>query len=73
MALLLLSCNSNFNPRSPWGERLFDTRCAHDTYCIFQSTLPVGGATISWYPKTLSFVFQSTLPVGGATHYCQTD
>ena len=33
-----------FNPRSPWGERLYHTR---EQYAIaaFQSTLPVGGAT----------------------------
>ncbi len=36
--------NSNFNPRSPWGER----PGAHTVYAghyRFQSTLPVGGAT----------------------------
>ena len=35
---------SNFNPRSPWGERLQpdEVRYKED---IFQSTLPVGGAT----------------------------
>ena len=57
----------NFNPRSPWGERLLpgDT---FDVTTSFQSTLPVGGATT---PNTSSLycgVFQSTLPVGGATH-----
>ena len=35
----------DFNPRSPWGERLQDTtRDIIDA--IFQSTLPVGGATL---------------------------
>ena len=34
----------NFNPRSPWGERLL--RPENIRLCqIFQSTLPVGGAT----------------------------
>ena len=35
---------SNFNPRSPWGERLLfrSQSCFHFR---FQSTLPVGGAT----------------------------
>ena len=35
----------NFNPRSPWGERLQDT-VSPDIVRQFQSTLPVGGATI---------------------------
>ena len=36
-----------FNPRSPWGERqsiLARPRCG----CLFQSTLPVGGATLTF-------------------------
>ena len=33
-----------FNPRSPWGERLPD-RKIHSYNDLFQSTLPVGGAT----------------------------
>ena len=47
---------------------------------VFQSTLPLGGATrkilTSW---TISWSFQSTLPVGGATipdgylHFCPSD
>ena len=55
-----------FNPRSPWGERPYDLlssrRCT-----IFQSTLPVGGATIREVTNTAQSEFQSTLPVGGAT------
>ena len=36
----------NFNPRSPWGERLPTRGCATLPWpVIFQSTLPVGGAT----------------------------
>ena len=35
---------SYFNPRSPWGERL-QTKIKQDSVVIFQSTLPVGGAT----------------------------
>ena len=36
--------NRNFNPRSPWGERL--CRLFRILRCrLFQSTLPVGGAT----------------------------
>ena len=56
-----------FNPRSPWGER----RAAGASQCSepeFQSTLPVGGATVPVRrsPAT-GRQFQSTLPVGGAT------
>ena len=55
-----------FNPRSPCGERPFPhIRAASST--IFQSTLPVWGAT--WKPGADEPVkeFQSTLPVWGAT------
>ena len=34
---------------------------------IFQSTLPVGGATKNWILYPVLKLFQSTLPVGGAT------
>ena len=34
----------NFNPRSPWGERRLPLHPCHGRF-IFQSTLPVGGAT----------------------------
>ena len=57
---------SNFNPRSPWGER-------RDTFTLliknakFQSTLPVGGATYRDPGRGGKRLFQSTLPVGGAT------
>ena len=34
----------NFNPRSPWGERP-SMASGDGAYCLFQSTLPVGGAT----------------------------
>ena len=60
-------CRSNFNPRSPWGERL----PLHSPYVPqnqFQSTLPVGGATcIPFIFIAVDLAFQSTLPVGGAT------
>ena len=36
--------NRNFNPRSPWGERR-NIRIMEQEQCLFQSTLPVGGAT----------------------------
>ena len=56
----------DFNPRSPWGERLL-MACLARPPIPFQSTLPVGGATWDrngWMPM---HGFQSTLPVGGAT------
>ena len=56
----------HFNPRSPWGER----RNPRSTLCKtarFQSTLPVGGATMTVTPRRRPSRFQSTLPVGGAT------
>ena len=57
---------SDFNPRSPWGERLPLSSARRYQYG-FQSTLPVGGATIiKIFPKQ-PVRFQSTLPVGGAT------
>ena len=36
----------NFNPRSPWGERRISVEIAV-LFRSFQSTLPVGGATVS--------------------------
>ena len=80
----------DFNPRSPWGERL--DGCLQLLLAVgisihaprggsdpvsnavvyrmlrFQSTLPVGGATLrgDGY-ETPFYIFQSTLPVGGAT------
>ena len=79
----------NFNPRSPWGERLavieqiaavlpisihaprggsdFATGRKSLSPAIFQSTLPVGGATPMTVLSTPRNQFQSTLPVGGAT------
>ena len=60
------SATLDFNPRSPCGERLSET----DTIgmpIIFQSTLPVWGATIKELNDLLFVEFQSTLPVWGAT------
>ena len=64
---LQTSCKIYFNPRSPWGERQSDGAILPPSM-VFQSTLPVGGATltgISW--RIPAGTFQSTLPVGGAT------
>ena len=62
----LVACRQYFNPRSPCGERPVTSRNARFVG-VFQSTLPVWGAThqnpqLSDHPR-----FQSTLPVWGAT------
>ena len=59
----------DFNPRSPCGERLAKTIInANET--VFQSTLPVWGATNPASVCTARNIgFQSTLPVWGATVY----
>ncbi len=63
-----LSKWANFNPRSPCGERPWKTpRTWRQT--LFQSTLPVWGATLWTYASAMEFPFQSTLPVWGATVY----
>ena len=56
-----------FNPRSPCGERLAGD-LVYPFLPLFQSTLPVRGATLFVRVYTrLPCVFQSTLPVRGAT------
>ena len=42
---LRASTCGHFNPRSPWGERRRNASTA-DSIGLFQSTLPVGGATL---------------------------
>ena len=44
MLMRQIENRTNFNPRSPWGERL-DKATAYNEAMAFQSTLPVGGAT----------------------------
>ena len=56
----------DFNPRSPWGERLRKIKMGGKQNA-FQSTLPVGGATLVVGLRKMPLGFQSTLPVGGAT------
>ena len=47
MPLARLGKGADFNPRSPCGERL--AKCvANFTLAIFQSTLPLRGATIDY-------------------------
>ena len=57
---------SNFNPRSPCGERRNREAMWQETR-IFQSTLPVWGATELIKAIRAALEFQSTLPVWGAT------
>ena len=62
---------SSFNPRSPWGERPGD-KPRERLLILFQSTLPVGGATSNGSGLQALSWFQSTLPVGGATWWFHT-
>ena len=61
-----LSRLHHFNPRSPWGERRHIPNLLFQNQ-LFQSTLPVGGATSAAIVFPFLSLFQSTLPVGGAT------
>ena len=56
----------NFNPRSPCGERLL-LQADLVSFLLFQSTLPVWGATKKGLICDPTGKFQSTLPVWGAT------
>ena len=58
----------NFNPRSPWGERLSKIRMAQRVGTI-SIHAPRGGSDQIAAPILRQRVeFQSTLPVGGATY-----
>ena len=61
--------SSNFNPRSPRGERR-STSVILTSPPAFQSTLPAWGATRSASQQASSNAFQSTLPAWGATTIC---
>ena len=64
--MLSMVIGINFNPRSPCGERrAFAMRKAKAF--IFQSTLPMRGATMNSSMAFCRAVFQSTLPMRGAT------
>ena len=56
----------HFNPRSPYGERLVYLMITHDPK-LFQSTLPLRGATTGFPVRLPTSEFQSTLPLRGAT------
>ena len=57
---------SNFNPRSPHGER-HGIASLYDGSEVFQSTLPARGATPFTDCIKRYYTFQSTLPARGAT------
>ena len=57
---------TNFNPRSPRGER-HSTKANNLTLYPFQSTLPSRGATKTRFQLDVLPEFQSTLPSRGAT------
>ena len=57
---------TDFNPRSPHGERPAHSNPAGASQS-FQSTLPARGATRRLMSYMQSSVFQSTLPARGAT------
>ena len=58
------ACN-DFNPRSPWGERL--CLFAKDLQGYrFQSTLPVGGATVDVVKSGLGGLISIHAPRGGS-------
>ena len=56
----------DFNPRSPWGERLLDWG-RRDHPADFNPRSPWGERPPSGTISSISPGFQSTLPVGGAT------
>ena len=62
---------SNFNPRSPHGERPPPASCSPPSG-LFQSTLPARGATARATGPSSGGLFQSTLPARGATLLCFT-
>ena len=58
----------DFNPRSPYGERLSSFVFSFIS-SVFQSTLPLRGATCRGLDSTCTGTFQSTLPLRGATFF----
>ena len=59
------SAHTHFNPHSPWGERLLCPLSPMAGYA-FQSTLPVGGATVLCGSIGASFVISIHTPRGGS-------
>ena len=65
----LTRAGSDFNPRSPHGERR-DSIVHLVTAYVFQPTLPARGATLLSSSRVVSISFQPTLPARGATCSC---
>ena len=61
----------DFNPRSPWGERLSKTVLSA-LQSKFQSTLPVGGATMSGFRSRQAVIISIHAPRGGSDCGCGT-
>ena len=67
-ALLPVFCfPADFNPRSPWGERLLRAALVQQPLRDFNPRSPWGERLDSYRFPLRSILFQSTLPVGGAT------
>ena len=60
------TAGTDFNPRSPHGERR-PAEWRTPMIYKFQSTLPARGATEMKLPNSSADLFQSTLPARGAT------
>ncbi len=61
----------HFNPRSPWGERPFsDVGCLPESL-LFQSTLPVGGATSNCQTCNQHCHISIHAPRGGSDACCK--
>ena len=60
---------SNFNPRSPHGERLQQCLLVRDAVIHFNPRSPHGERRDSWGNQRKQDVFQSTLPARGATRF----
>ena len=59
--------NTDFNPRSPWGERL-TVIVQEIPVLIISIHAPRGGSDVALFAGLVAMEqFQSTLPVGGAT------
>ena len=65
-ATVTVDDSTDFNPHSPCGERLTRLPVILATI-IFQSTLPMRGATPALRSAVSKLLFQSTLPMRGAT------
>ncbi len=60
------SVSLHFNPRSPWGERRWTSKSSAE-YGHFNPRSPWGERPAQSASNTSKMLFQSTLPVGGAT------